>query len=286
MKKDFRIRKLVKKALEVKAVAEQLKEYGSTNLKVHDIFYHVDYSGEMRNIVDDFLEEQLDVFQNDLILNGLEMVHIGRTSSFYVGHEDYNRFIELYDGDYASAIGDGCFTESVNYELFNYLIGQPNCLHATMEDDDYTIDEILDDYKAILKEYDYFIKACNACIDTYKHINSFKENQYQIFKKYLEDNYTQLGYFYNGLCSIPVYQSIFENDNNIMYLWNQGGDKEQFSTSEIKYQLGFSEEDERVIEKQLNTIGNHINIDNIDVREYINIGDARFYFDECMAVGM
>ena len=71
-----------------------------------------------------------------------------------------------------------------------------------------------------------------------------------------------------------------------MYLWNQGGDKEQFSTSEIKYQLGFSEEDERVIEKQLNTIGNHINIDNIDVREYINIGDARFYFDECMAAGM
>lgn len=265
MKNDFRMESLVKKALEVREVAGQLKEYGYTNLKLYDIFYHVDYSGEMKNIVDDFLEEQLDVFQNDLILNGLEMVHIGRTSSFYVGHEDYNRFVELYDGDYASAIGDGCFTESVNYELFKYLIGQSNDFFETLENDYYTIDEILDDYKAILKEYDYFIKACNACIDTYKHINSFKENQYQIFKEYLEDNYTKSGYFYNGLCPIPLYLPTFENDDYVLYLWNAGSKFEQFSTSEIKDQLGFSEEDER---------------------KYINIGDARFYFDECMAVGM
>ena len=176
---------------------------GSTNLKVHELFYNVDYDGEMKWIIDNYLNIRHHDWFEYLCENDLTVKHIGTTSSFFivpdamyqdiVDPQDYTRYpldFEELKSDVLDVIHDNA---AISYDGNSY-----DGLFALVEylrDGDLIrlMDALAEDCEVIVGYGEDVFDTCEQMIDdisraieAYKVLDDFKANVVSDFYEYLD----------------------------------------------------------------------------------------------------
>lgn len=176
--------KLNRQFMNIKSHVEKL---GYTNVKLHDVSFTLETEEDMSTF-NSFCELEFDEFTEYLKDNGLEMEHLGTTSSFKIIPKSVMTDFELFDvqdnEDIFDVLGYG-----LNELEDVFLSDNFEEYYSNLNDD---IEDLQDDLQAEFEELQdslyYMFKDLKAVRKGYKYITDFKNNQLELFKEFNENN--------------------------------------------------------------------------------------------------
>lgn len=177
-----------------KKLQKHTEDLDYTDLKLHDVAYHIDDNEKSLNIFEDFCQFHYDMFLDWLDENDLTTKYIGRTSSFYFHGKNIYDF-DIYDMKEDNNIFDTLAygIESEVETLFNSdslgyaYYDLENYLNYDLQDDEdlenlyIVLDNALYEIEEYLLEYYREIRSVRKA---YKWLENFKLNQLDYFKDY------------------------------------------------------------------------------------------------------
>ena len=167
-------------------IPEEVTKYvgNITDLKLYNANYLAckvgeenDNLEEMCDLFNDFCDDSFNYFMEDdeSIMKGLKMCHLGTTSKFRIDTED-----ELYGRAYYYNDYNDASEEERKQMLYEEFL----CLQNT---DEVEFDEMeKDEIELLIDEMKDYMESFKDIINAYKEIDNFKENQVKYFKDYLE----------------------------------------------------------------------------------------------------
>lgn len=161
----------------------------TTNLKLHELANTIDTEGwDSFNV---FCEGEFDNFNEFLKEKNVKMVHVGRTSSFYLISNNtlsfYNSMIngfynindlDIFIGELSSYIDVPDVFEYERPDDYLYNIDMPD-YRETLEDDIFSTDQFLKTELPELKKELDNVKSC------YQYIEQFKAESIEFYKEFL-----------------------------------------------------------------------------------------------------
>ena len=185
-----------------KKLQKHTQDLNATNLKLYDVAYYVGDDEKLLNHFRNFCEFEYEYFEEYLKENMLETEYIGRTSSFkfYGGYAESNFYdFDIYDmkddENIFDTLGYGLESEtelllnSSNLKEFYYDL--ENELNYDLSDSD-ELDDLETELEDAIEELEEYLQAYYKEIKgvkrAYKWLESYKDNQIENFKDYVENN--------------------------------------------------------------------------------------------------
>lgn len=185
MKKELLINELNVLAMELKSCRGIDLIGEDENLKLYEIANILE-NEEDNNEFNIFCELSCDEFKEKLYNNSCKLDCVGRTSTFYINHED----MDIFYFEYKQLFNQNKIKNLLNVFVYNFIdynieveFNEKNEVIdlAWYDEDDYTL-------TSIDKEVMEFKENLLNIIDTYQYIQEFKENQVQIWNEFRENN--------------------------------------------------------------------------------------------------
>lgn len=181
---------------------EKVQDIGLTNLKLYDVASYCadnDIPDEMFGL---FCDDEFELFQQNLDEIGVDMEHIGRTSSFYFYPKQSNFDLDIYEvlesrdnvvesfGGYVEILH---VFENIgaSYDDFKLVVTEhPHLNLDDIEDDSEFEHELFGmvegDYMVIEEQLDFFIEDTDCVYQAFELLEDFKRDQVERFKEWYE----------------------------------------------------------------------------------------------------
>ena len=160
----------------------------TTNLKLHDIVHEYEDMNYFYNIFNDFCQCEYEHFLEILNCNNIKIEHIGRTSSLYLNHENF----DLFDYNYHHEFEDKEPFEKLKMLILNEInqMGFDFGDFTLFANSIISVDEEYIDYEDInmlINEIESTTDILKDLNCMYNYIESFKERQCEIFAEFIEN---------------------------------------------------------------------------------------------------
>ena len=156
-----------------------------TNAKLYDIAYEL--KDEDIELFNDFCSIQWGLFKEYLEELNVEVVFIGRTSSFYLIPAGSKNCLNVYDGYFNESIKCGDISFSP-YDWYSDYVGGD--LYSDIQDEKSDKEIFKNNNEYYLdREVKYFKESMKNVKKAYVCLENFKENQLEIWYQELEANY-------------------------------------------------------------------------------------------------
>ena len=185
-----------------KKLQKHTQDLTHTNLKLHEVAYYIGHNEREINAFQSFCDVEYEYFEYWLEENMLQTEYIGRTSSFkfYGGYAESNFYdFDIYDmkddQNIFDTLGYGLESELetlfISDDFYQAYYNLENDCHMSLTDE-YDLDDLEIELENSIEELEEYLQAyykeIKAVKRAYKWLESYKTNQVEIFKSFVESN--------------------------------------------------------------------------------------------------